>query len=466
MFKVIWQKTPVLAPSSTASATLPSEVERVEPLLAGLDIVGDISPVFLDVVPPEEALAPPPLSSALDLLAASDDCYQAFFPNQEQAEELRRRLEQTGAIEFAEIQGEPSPPVALSFLIDGSPAPTPPSTPSQSFEAKQQYLGPASIGGVGAVAAWHVEGGRGKGIRIVDVEQGWNFQHEDLWSSAGGLIGGVVSNQPGYLDHGTAVLGVLAADANSYGVRGVAYEAVSKTISVLTSNAPIKWNIPAALRRLRTLLRPGDVVLIEQQLPGPMAGAFVPVELSTLERNEILELTRLGIYVVEAAGNGGKKGGENLDALVYNGRFSRSAFDSGAIFVGAGASTGTPPARSRLPFSNYGSRLDVQGWGERVATCGGASGHYQDLTPGASSERSYTSLFNGTSSAAAIVAGVVACLSGAIRHRTGSALAPSAMRDLLVRTGSPQTNHPQRPATEHIGPLPDLQAALTSLGLP
>ena len=60
--------------------------------------------------------------------------------------------------------------------------------------------------------------------------------------------------------------------------------------------------------------------------------------------------------------------------------------------------------RVRLDFSNYGSRVDVQGWGRMVATleygdlqsCTGAEADYTD--------RHYTGEFAGTSSASPIVA--------------------------------------------------------------
>src|SRR5207237_3049988 len=98
--------------------------------------------------------------------------------------------------------------------------------------------------------------------------------------------------------------------------------------------------------------------------------------------------------------------------------FARGTRDSGAIVVGAGAPPpGTHgrdhgPDRSRLDFSNYGSVIDVQGWGREVTTAA-----YGDLQGGVNEDVWYTDQFSGTSSASPIVVGAVGCLQGAMRSR-------------------------------------------------
>ena len=65
--------------------------------------------------------------------------------------------------------------------------------------------------------------------------------------------------------------------------------------------------------------------------------------------------------------------------------------------------------------------------------------------------------FNGTSSAAAIVGGVVACLQGRAKQALGGPLTPERVRRLLATKayGKPQ---PRSDAKEYpIGPLPDLR---------
>jgi hypothetical protein len=155
------------------------------------------------------------------------------------------------------------------------------------------------------------------------------------------------------------------------------------------------------------------------------------------------------VHVVVAAGNGSM----NLDSAIDGGAFNRAGRDSGAILVGAGTGNG---GRAAECWTNHGSRVDVQGWGDSVATLG-----YGTLAQvnGADTNQWYSNSFSGTSSASPIVVSAVADLQGArIAHGLGVAT-PSAMRSLLASTGTPQTG------IKNIGPLPNLRAALDSLGI-
>jgi subtilisin family serine protease len=176
--------------------------------------------------------------------------------------------------------------------------------------------------------------------------------------------------------------------------------------------------------------------------------------------------TEKGITVVEAAGNGD----ENFDLAIFNGTGLQK--DSGAIVVGAGvppsnhvdfegfggtfapyASLGVP--RSRIWFSNYGKIVNVQGWGWHVSTLG-----YGDAQGGASENAWYTLRFSGTSSASPIVTGAVACIQGRAKAKNGVPLAPSKVRQILMKTGTPQQPGPGVPLTQNIGPLPNLALAM------
>jgi hypothetical protein len=99
--------------------------------------------------------------------------------------------------------------------------------------------------------------------------------------------------------------------------------------------------------------------------------------------------------------------------------------------------------------SNFGRRVDVQGYGEGVVTAGYGEGW---SPPG---DRAYTSCFDGTSAAAATVAGAVAVLQGVVEAAGRAPLAPAAVRASLVATGLPQPPG----TTQAIGPRPQVAAA-------
>jgi hypothetical protein len=145
---------------------------------------------------------------------------------------------------------------------------------------------------------------------------------------------------------------------------------------------------------------------------------------------------------------------------------SEDPLATGALMVGAGGSgLGEPPVpdRERVPGSNWGQRVDLQGYGAAVVTTG-----YADLSggDGADPDLAYTACFDGTSSASATVAGAAAVLQAEAIRRTGAPLTPAEVRDLLVSTGLPQSQTPgdEGAAPENIGPRPQVDDALAALG--
>jgi subtilisin family serine protease len=310
----------------------------------------------------------------------------------------------------------------------------------------QTYMSNRGIGPIPSVP-----GSDGRGTVYVDIEYGWQLQHEDLASPPIENIGGfnyVHSSDP-ESNHGTSVLGIISGNPNAYGVTGIAPRATAMVTSAVDQNGyyqPARAILQAARR-----LRPGDVIVIEQQ-----AGVCgTENELGPLEYYQdifdaVAWATAKGVIVLAAAGNGrdNQGPGVNLDSPACQGLFDRRLRDSRAIIVGAGSSVD----RSKLFFSTYGSRVDVQGWGEYVTT----TGYGDAYNPSNDPHRYYTNFFSGTSSATPIVAGTVLVIQG-VRKACGLAPAtPLEMRNLLVRTGVKQGN----PRSTHIGPLPNLAAAL------
>jgi len=303
--------------------------------------------------------------------------------------------------------------------------------------------------------AWEYPWGKGFRVTVADIEGDCNRTHEELVHKLGdtsAVIGGMPSGDPDDIEHGTAVAGLLIANANSRGIKGICHESPMKI-----HFAVFVTDLPDAVDRTQAALTSGDIILIEMQMAGPnwpggdtMFG-MLPVEWDLLTRDAIRTAVELGRIVIEAGGNGS----QNLDDPEYASVFGETAPDSGAIIVGAGR----PSDRRAVNYTNYGRRVNLQGWAERINPCCQVWSTGYGNAPGSPQEpdRLYTSRFSGTSSAAAMVTGAAACVQSAAVYRTGETLSPSELRSLLIDTGYPQTGDP------HIGPLPDVGTAIETI---
>lgn len=409
--------------------------------------------------------------------------YRVVAPD-DRLESLIDELRRSELIDAAYIK--PGAALAIFDTISARQPSSVSNLSSCNFIAEQMYLAPGEFG-IDARPAWTLKGGDGEGMTIIDIEGAWCFSHTDLKENQGGLIGGVSIDDQLWRDHGTAVLGVLGGDVNDFGITGICPRACLRAVSIFgfpnPSVAPT-WGTEAAIRLASDALRAGDIITLELHFPGPPR--FEPHE----ERGHIAAewwpdcmaainyATSRDIIVVSAAGNGYS----NLDDDIYrvnpdfphgpfpsgwHNPFQRNPIDTGSILVGAGAplsgfhGTACGPGRSRLEFSNYGTVVDAQAWGGEVTTCG-----YGELQCSTDEEFHYTTSFNGTSSATAIVAGVVACIQGIRKASNKAPLSSKQMRQLLHNTGSPQTDFPgppARPASERIGNLPNLRQLIEQM---
>ena len=361
-----------------------------------------------------------------------------------EAEQLVNELNQLDEVEIAYAEPVPVPAGDIT-----------PTTPD--MVDSQVYLAPAPEG-IDAFYAHTITGGDGAGIKIVDIEGDWQFDHEDLESAIDGHIGGTLLGGS-WVDHGTAVIGCLIAGDNGYGVTGIVPEAEIGMISFGT------LGVTEATMMATDSLEAGDIYLIELQAAGPRYDFAVRVDqlgYVCLEYwSGIYDAVELawakGITVCTVAGNGA----EDLDDAIYENRFDTTFRNSHAIMIGAGA----PPSgnygtdRSALTGSNYGDRVNLQGYGYEVTTTG-----YGDLFDGNLDPlQYYTSVFSGTSAAGPIVTGAVAALQGMHKARYNDQLLETdEIRDILIATGSEQTGDLGR----HIGPRPDLLAADAALQEP
>lgn len=340
------------------------------------------------------------------------------------------------------------------------PLPVAPPTPP-NYQSNQGYLN-AATSGVNAICMWQLPGGTGLNSSVADLEYSWNLSHNDLSTTT--LLGSTPNDPFNDDNHGTAVLGEIGSLSNGWGVTGIAYGCTMYVVATNTGSGSGTWDVGAAVMTALGTLTAGDVILIEQQYAGPnYTGSppgtqfgLIPVEWYQPWYNAIVTAVGNGVVVVEAAGNGS----QNLDAAIYStGNGGHWPFlpvnDSGAIIVGAGASpSGSDTDRSRLSYSNYGSTLDLQGWGENVYTTG-----YGSLYSAEGKNRWYTATFAGTSSASPIVAGACLLLQSAYFAGTQSFLTPALVRSHLRATGSAQQAGTY-PVSQNIGPRPNASAAL------
>jgi hypothetical protein len=346
------------------------------------------------------------------------------------------------------------------------PSPTPP-----DYTGSQGYERPASASptGIDADYSWTVPGGDGTGVTVCDLEYSWNYSHADVTKALGSQINSDVADPFSDTNHGTAVIGQLVADPNGFGVTGICNGASLLTCGTYYGAGTPSWNVPGALAVAIANLNPGDVILLEQQWWYDGAGGtdFVPIEwwTDTYPNPQtanavwvaIYNAIANGIHVVEAGGNGYY----DTDTMQW---FTGYPYynTSGGVIVGAGGAyaggTWSGGDLERLAFSSYGSRFDLQGWGEDVVTTG-----YGDLYSAEGVNRYYTSTFSGTSSASPIVAAAIANCVGrwtALGH-PAAALGPRVLRSFLVTSGTPQV----MPPSGSIGPRPDLLRALPMLAI-
>ena len=137
--------------------------------------------------------------------------YRVKAPEQ-QLRAIAKELREHEAVEAAYVKPPAQPP-----LNEMAPAAVdaPPATPN--FTSRQIYLD-AAPGGIDARHAWMLRGGRGEGVRIIDIEGAWRFSHEDPTQNQGGVVGGTPSTDIGWRNHGTAVIGEFGGDANGFGI--------------------------------------------------------------------------------------------------------------------------------------------------------------------------------------------------------------------------------------------------------
>lgn len=308
----------------------------------------------------------------------------------------------------------------------------------------QGYLDPAPDG-IDAEYAWNFPGGDGAGQRVVDMERGWTFNHEDLVAKGATLLHGTLLDSS--RNHGTSVLGEICAVDNALGCVGIVPNIASvDTVSFHNSTRP------DAMIAAMTSMAFGDVLILEAQVTVDGASLLGPVEAFDLEFDTIRLATALGIVVVEAGGNGTNNGSTPPLAMdTFTDPMGRQIFnpnspdfrDSGAIIVSA-ATSAAP--HTRMVWAPHGQRIDCYGWGQNVNTCASDS---------AGATANYTTAFSGTSSASPIITGAALSVQGMAEASLGHRFSPRQMRAILSdpANGTP----PAASETTAMGVMPNLR---------
>lgn len=337
---------------------------------------------------------------------------------------------------------------SVSHAYVDAPGPDPLVDATDDPRAGNQGYLDAAPEGIDARFAWTILGGDGLGQRVVDLERGWTFDHEDLAAHGITLIHGSVLDSS--RAHGTSVFGELSMGDNVLGGVGIVPNIASAMATSFNGSTR-----PDAILAALPLMEFGDLLLIEAQVwanpPGTLLG---PIECYDADFEALRLATALGIIVVEAGGNGTNNGSPPPMAmdtwtdnagrrLLFPDPANPDFRDSGAIIVSA-ASSAAP--RTRLAYGPHGQRIDCHAWAQNIDTAHSSDAGATDL---------YRTNFGGTSGASPIVTGAALALQGIHQAHYGFRLSPRQMREILR---DPLLNTAPSPAeATQIGVMPNLR---------
>ncbi len=268
---------------------------------------------------------------------------------------------------------------------------------------------------INVVEVW--EGGNtGAGVNIAIVDDGLYLEHEDLKNRVNtsrnydywtGVPGGV--SQLFWVNHGTSVAGLIAAEHNEVGVRGVAPGATIYSYNFVdwlsAGEAELRDLVDAMTRhRVGTQVSSNSWGFLDDGAPHPAEAAWEAAIETGLREGD----GGRGISYIWAAGNGGDPDDYALDNANLDGYLN---------FYGVTAVCAVDHSGKKSRYSEPGANLWVcapsDGDGAFITTTKSAAllypfGDGSDFTPGL-----YWGDFGGTSAAAPIVSGVVALIKSA-----------------------------------------------------
>lgn len=317
--------------------------------------------------------------------------------------------------------------------------------------AEQRYLWDAPLG-VSYEKAKEYAGYDGSNISVFDIEAGWNSDHEEFEE----LDYHDITQAPFVMkqdkSHGTAVMGIISAGANSFGIDGMAPKAKFSVHTICEDSKCNSYVYDIPIANTIDHMKAGEILLLEIQTKHPTFG--MPAETFQDVFDLLETASAMGIIIIEAAGNGGI----NLDSDDHDGIFDTNIRDSGALLVGASSLGfdigGTGIMGARYWATCYGNRIDLFAHGELVLSTG-----YGDLI-NENENIIYTSMFNGTSASSAIITGCAAVLQSVYFELTESYLSPKGILEALQKNATPSNSE-----TDSIGVMPNLSEGLKFLSL-
>ncbi len=242
----------------------------------------------------------------------------------------------------------------------------------------------------------HTSGNTGAGVKIGIIDSGINYNHQDLNDVYRGGYD-FVENQNdlgtregnGAMDvygHGTHVAGTACAEANSFGVVGVAPNCALYSLRVLNNDGVGSWSKTIAAMEWAVAhdLQVVNLSLGNAKNPG------------TAVKTAFDNAANAGIVIVAAAGNSGNKAGKG-DNIIYPAKYAS------VIAVGA-----TDSANKRASFSSTGNDLEIMAPGVSVLSTWNDDTSYLNPQPFCLSGYCYYKYGSGTSMASPHVAGVAA----------------------------------------------------------
>lgn len=264
---------------------------------------------------------------------------------------------------------------------------------SNVFNDPMYYL-EWGFGAIKIPEAWQNVSSAQRTIKVAVIDSGLEMTHEDLQNriASGGYNFILGSNEVYDVNgHGTAVSGVISAQANNgKGIAGVAGVLDVKVLPLQAAYYDGSMYLSEELAAIDYAIQ-NDVDIINI--------SYGSLSYSEMEQQAILEAVSKGITVVVAAGNEGRS--------IY----AYPASYDGVISVGS-VSTNLNVSS----FSNFNNKVDLVAPGESILTT--------------SLDNSY-SYMNGTSFSAPMVAGVVA-----VMKATNPQMTPDSVLSILTQTAA------------------------------